>query len=341
MSEITIKDVAKACNVGVSTVSRAINNHPNINEQTKELVLQKIQELGYVPNNSARNLKRIEGKAVAVLVKGMNNPFFSLMIKIMEEDIISRGYTMVLQHVDPAEDETDVALELMKEKRLSGIIFLGGIVTHTSEKLSKLTVPYVLSTIGAPLNDVPENAYSSVAVDDEKEGKKATEYLISKGCKRIAIFAGAVNDTSVGMLRLNGYKEALKEAGIPVDDSLIRYLSPDNEEYSYETGYLSCCKLIEEKVDFDGIFAIADVMAVGALKALNQYGKKIPKEVQVMGFDGIELSKYCIPSLTTVAQPLTEIAIETSRLLFDVMDGNKDHEHLVLTGEIMERETTK
>ncbi len=341
MSEITIIDVAKACNVGVSTVSRAINNHPNINEQTKELILQKIRELGYVPNNSARNLKRIEGKAVAVLVKGMNNPFFSLMIKIMEEDIISRGYSMVLQHVDPAEDEIDVALELMKEKRLSGIIFLGGLVSRTSDKLSKLTVPYVLSTIGAPISDVPEKSYSSVAVDDEKEGKKATEHLIAKGCKRIAIFAGAVNDTSVGMLRLNGYRQALAEAGIPVDDSLIRYLSSDNEEYSYETGYQSVCRLIDSGVEFDSIFAIADVMAVGALKALHRYNIKVPEEVQVMGFDGIELSKYCIPSLTTVAQPLNEIAIETSRLLFDVMDGNQDHEHLVLTAEIMERETTK
>ncbi len=341
MTEITIKDVAKACGVGVSTVSRAINNHPNINEQTKELVLKKIQELGYVPNNSARNLKRTEGKAVAVLVKGMNNPFFSLMIKIMEEDIISRGYTMVLQHVDPAEDETDVALELMKEKRLSGIIFLGGIVTHTSEKLSLLTVPYVLSTIGAPLLDVAENSYSSVAVDDAKEGKKATELLISKGCKRIAIFAGAVNDTSVGMLRLNGYKEALKEAGLPVETELIRYLSPENEEYSYETGFISANKLIEEKVEFDAIFAIADVMAVGVLKALHNHNIRIPEDVQVVGFDGIELSKYCIPSLTTVAQPLEEIAIETSHLLFDVMDGSKEHRHLVLEGEIVERETTK
>ena len=341
MTEITIKDVARACNVGVSTVSRAINNHPNINEQTKELVLKKIQELGYVPNNSARNLKRTEGKAVAVLVKGMDNPFFSMMIKIMEEDIISRGYTMVLQHVDPAEDETDVALELMKEKRLTGIIFLGGIVTHTSEKLSLITVPYVLSTIGAPLSKVPENAYSSVAVDDEKEGRRATELLISKGCRRIAVFAGAANDTSVGMLRLNGYRQALENAGIPFDESLVCYLPPDNEEYSYETGYRSVCRLVENNIKFDAVFAIADVMAVGAIKALGKYGRRIPEDVQVMGFDGIELSKYCIPSLTTLAQPLKEIAIETSRLLFDVMDGNKEHEHLILPGEILERETTR
>ncbi|MCR5823140.1 MAG: LacI family transcriptional regulator [Lachnospiraceae bacterium] len=339
MEQITIKDVAKACGVGVSTVSRAINDHPNINEETKQLVLDKIRELGYVPNNSARNLKRSEGKAIAVLVKGMTNPFFNVMVKIMEEDIISRGYTMVLQHVDPKEDEADVALELTKEKRLSGIVFLGGIVTRTGEKLGQLNVPYVVSTIGAPLEGVREDEYSSVAVDDEREGKKATKFLLDKGYRKIAIFAGAEDDTSVGMLRLSGYKKAYEEAGITPDERLIRYLPKDNEEYSFDTGYASAKKLIEEGVDFDAVFAIADVMAVGACRAFLETGRKIPKDVAVMGFDGIDLTRFYLPSITTVAQPIKQMAIETSRLLFEVIEGKK-HKHLVFEAVITERETT-
>ncbi len=339
MEQITIKDVARACGVGVSTVSRAINDHPNINEETKQLVLEKIKELGYVPNNSARNLKRSEGRAVAVLVKGMTNPFFNVMIKIMEEDIISRGYSMVLQHVDPSEDEADVALELAKEKRLSGIVFLGGIVTRTGEKLAMLNVPYVVSTIGAPLVGVNEEDYSSVAVDDEKEGRKATQFLISKGYKRIVILAGAENDTSVGMLRLAGYRRALSEAGIPVDENLIRYLPADNEEYSYYTGYAAATKLIDEGTDFDAVFAIADVMAVGACRAFLERGRKIPGDVAVMGFDGIDLTNYYLPSITTVAQPIKQMARETSALLFEVIEGKK-HRHLVFEANIIERETT-
>ncbi len=339
MEQITIRDVAKACGVGVSTVSRAINDHPNINEETKQLVLDKIRELGYVPNNSARNLKRSEGKAIAVLVKGMTNPFFNVMIKIMEEDIISRGYTMVLQHVDPSEDEADVALELAKEKKLCGIVFLGGIVTRTGKNLAMLNVPYVVSTIGAPLKGVNEEDYSSVAVDDEREGKIATSFLISKGYKRIAIFAGAEDDTSVGMLRLAGYRKALKEAGIPVDEKLIRYLPKDNEEYSYYTGYSSAKKLIEEGIDFDAVFAIADVMAVGACRAFLETGRKIPEDVAVMGFDGIDLTAFYMPSITTVAQPIKQMAVETSHLLFEVIEGKK-HRHLVFDAKIVERETT-
>ena len=100
MSEITIKDIAKLCGVGVSTVSRALNNHPDINPETKEMILQVIKENGFVPNNSARNLKRVEANSVAVLVKGITNPFFTDMIEVIEAEIEKRGYSMVLHHVE-------------------------------------------------------------------------------------------------------------------------------------------------------------------------------------------------------------------------------------------------
>ena len=115
MEEITIKDIAKLCGVGVSTVSRAINNHPDINPETKQMIMDVIQLHGYVPNNSARNLKRSDAKCIAVLVKGLNNPFFTNMIKTIEYDIKKKKYSMVLHHVEFDEDEADVALELVKE----------------------------------------------------------------------------------------------------------------------------------------------------------------------------------------------------------------------------------
>ena len=123
MEEITIRDIARICGVGVSTVSRAINNHPDINPETKETIMRVIKENNYVPSNSARNLKRQDAKAIAVLVKGINNSFFSQMIKVLEEEIKEKSYSMVLQHVDYDDDEVEVALKLVKEKRLRGIIF--------------------------------------------------------------------------------------------------------------------------------------------------------------------------------------------------------------------------
>ena len=125
MADITIKDIAKRCGVSVSTVSRALNNNAEINADTKAKIMQVVEETGFVPNNSARNLKCTDTNNIAVLVKGITNPFFSSMIKVMEEEIYKRKFSFVLHRVDEYEDEVDVALELTKEKRLKGIVFLG------------------------------------------------------------------------------------------------------------------------------------------------------------------------------------------------------------------------
>lgn len=120
MFEPTIKDVAKMCGVGVSTVSRAINDHPDINPETKERIMDAIRESGYVPNDSARNLKRVDAKAIAVLVKGIANPFFTSMITVIEQECKKRHYSMELSHIEADEDEVDVAQKVVKEKRLRG-----------------------------------------------------------------------------------------------------------------------------------------------------------------------------------------------------------------------------
>ncbi len=138
MAEITIKDIAKECGVGVSTVSRALNNHPDINPETRRKIMEVIERTGFIPNNSARNLKRTDAKCIAMLVKGITNPFFSKMIEIIEDEAKRKRYALVLRHVEAQEDELDVALELEKEKRLRGIVFLGGMFRHSQEKLDKL-----------------------------------------------------------------------------------------------------------------------------------------------------------------------------------------------------------
>ena len=130
MGTVTIKDIARECGVGVSTVSRAMNNHPDINPATKEKIKEVMEKYNYIPNNSARNLKRTDAQAIAVLVKGIGNPFFSSMITTIEREAEKKRYSCILQRVDGAEDEVDVAIELIKEKRLRGIIFLGGCFSH-------------------------------------------------------------------------------------------------------------------------------------------------------------------------------------------------------------------
>ncbi len=340
MTEITIKDVAKRCGVGVSTVSRAINNHPDINPATKQMIMDVIQQSGYIPNNSARNLKRADAKSIAVLIKGITNPFFSKMIKIIEEETQKKKYSMELRHVESYEDEVDVALELVKEKRLRGIIFLGGYFSHAEEKLQKLGVPFVFGTAGSAPENINKTLYSNVAVDDLKESRKVTEYLLELGHKNIAILTMDEGDISIGKLRLEGYKEALKAAGIPVKDSLIRKIEDSADPYTMENGYKTTKKLLESKEPFTAIYATADSLAIGALRALIDAGLKVPEEVSVVGYDGIELGDYIAPRLTTLRQPVEEMARETIKILFHIISGKEEHQHVVFPGELLVKEST-
>lgn len=341
MEEMTIKDIAKVCGVGVSTVSRAINNHPDINPETKKMIMATIKKHGYIPNNSARNLKRTDAKTIAVLVKGITNPFFSDMIKIMEREIQRKKYTLVLHHVEFNEDEVDVALELIKEKRLRGIVFLGGYFYHAEEKLAKIPVPFVLSTTGCVPENMNRRSYSSVSVDDEKESCKMVSRLIESGHTRIAILCAQTEDVSIGLLRLQGYKRALGEHGLTVDEELIYPMKKEIESYSMQNGYVLMQELLASGVDFTAVYAISDVVAIGACRAIVEAGKRIPEDYSVAGFDGIEMGDYYIPTLTTVKQPVEEMAYETIALLFDILAKRREHQHKVFEGRLMVKESTR
>lgn len=341
MPEITIKDIAKKCGVGVSTVSRAINNHPDINQKTKNMIMEVIKTTGFVPNNSARNLKRIDAKSIAVLVKGITNPLFSDMIKVIEEETQKKKYSLVLKHVEYYEDEVNVALELVKEKRLRGIIFLGGYFFHSEEKIGNLRVPYIFSTIGTAVSENINRAlYSSVAVDDRKESHRMTSYLIGLGHREIVILSAESESNSIGQLRLEGYKDALLEAGIPFNEQLICQVEEDVEHYSMENGYCTTKKLIESGEKFTAVYATADMLAVGACRALLEAGMCIPQDVSVAGYDGIDVGKYYNPAITTIKQPVKEMAETTIKLLFDIIAGHKSYEHIVFPAKLVVREST-
>ena len=340
MSEITIVEIAKRCGVGVSTVSRALNNHSDISPETKKKIMAVIKETGYIPNNSARNLKRTDAKCIAVLVKGITNPFFTPMIEIAEAETESRGYALVLRHVEAFEDEVDVALELEKEKRLRGIVFMGGSAKHASAKVKQLNVPAVFATIGSDISDkLSRNSYSTVSVDDALESRKMTEYLIGLGHRKIAILSEGSDKPSIVKLRLDGYLEALKAAGIERDENLIRMV---NKRIDFmENGYDTTRALINSGVEFTALYCISDVLAVGALRALADAGLKVPEDVSVAGFDGQDITRFTVPRLTTLRQPLQEISKETMRLIFDIIDGESGHKHITFPGELVVGESTR
>lgn len=340
MSNLTIKDIAKICGVGISTVSRAINNDPGINKDTQKRILKVIEEYHYVPNNSARNLKMTDSNTIALLMKGIDNQFFQGMLKIFEQELKKLEYTFLLHAVGEDQDDASVAVELAKEKRLKGIIFLGGQMDYPEDKLKGIGVPYVLCTVAVNMM-APKRKCSSVSIDDEKESYRVVDYLCKKGHKRIAMITGRESDQAVGGLRLKGYKKALKDHGIDIDEKLIRYMRYDIPEYSVANGYAVTKALLQSGVDFTAIYAISDLTAFGAYKAILEAGKKIPEDYSVMGFDGIEISQYFHPALTTMVQPCEEMVKSSIELLMDAIHGNDERKQLIFAANLCERDSVK
>lgn len=337
--KITIKDIAKYCGVGVSTVSRAINDDPGISPVTRERVLSVVKKFHYVPNNSARNMRLQETNTIALLVRGIDNIFFQSMFDEFQEELYRNGYDFLLHSVDEKKSVAKEAVEISKEKKLKGVIILGGQMEHPAEDLEQLGVPYVLCTVAHSMYTPTPNV-NTVAINDEEESYKAVRYLIEKGHRRIAIITGHREDFAVGGQRLQGYKNALDTAGIPIDDDLIGYMVTDIPEYTPENGYAVAKELIR-RTDFTALYCISDMIAVGAYKAISEAGLRIPDDISVVGFDGISLGKFMVPALTSIKQPEKELVRSSVDLLVRSIKGFAQPRQLIYPAELLERDSVK
>ncbi len=211
---------------------------------------------------------------------------------------------------------------------------------HSVEKIGKLNVPFIFSTIGVNLSDRIEKVeFSNIAVDDRAESEKMTEYLLGLGHREIALITER-SERPLGRLRMEGYREAYAKRKIPVSENLICYVQEEIEHYSMENGYLTAKKLLESGEKVTAIYAVSDSLAIGACRAVLEAGKRIPEDISVAGYDGIEMGEYYNPKLTTIKQPVEEIAKRTIRLLLDVIAGRREHQQIIFPAELVVREST-
>ncbi|NEZ48714.1 LacI family transcriptional regulator [Clostridium botulinum] len=336
MANITIKDISRMAGVGVSTISRVLNNHPDVKDETREKVLAVIEKVNYIPNNSARNLKRNTSKNIGVLVKGIDNPFFSKMIKSIERKIDGKKYSMILHYNESRKDDFDSAIELIKEKKLKGLICLGGDFDNLDRsQLENINVPIVVASSNIS-NDCSNNFFSSVVIENEKSAFDAVDYLCKLGHKNIGIITSGEEDRSIGRLRFCGYKNAISKNNIEFNEELVEI-----GEYTFESGYKAMSKLLDKNLKITAIFATTDIMAIGAAKAILDRGLKIPKDISIVGFDGIDYSRFFHPSITTVEQPVEIMAEKSIEILLDLINKGKNHQHLVLKTKLLKRESCK
>ena len=330
---MTIKDVAEYSGVSVSSVSRVLNDHPDVSSEVRRRVLEAVRVLHYVPNNSARDLSRTKIDAIGLIVRGAGNPFYTPIIRVIEKCILDAGYTMEIRQIAAGDNELDAGASLAMAKRLKGIVLLGGDFDYTPEKTAALHIPFVCCTYTNSFGTLNKKTFSSVSIDDEAEAYRAVKYLTDRGHRRIAILLDSTHDRSISELRFQGYCRALKEAGIPRDDSLIEEIV---DYYDMEAAYQGARNLLKRENRLTAVFTISDTMGIAALKALHDAGKQVPEDCSVISIDGLNSSRYTIPTLTTLEQPKEELAEQAVTLLLSEIEKKEKTRHLYLDAKLRE-----
>lgn len=319
---LTIKDIARESGYAVSTVSRALNDRPDVSEKAKAHILAVAKARGFVPNVNAQQLKQQTSNAICVVVKGKANQLFSVIVEQMQNHIEQMGHVVALHYIDEDDNEVAVARRLSVERKPLGFIFLGGNGDNFRGQMEGIRRPAVLVT--GPANQLGCDNLSSVTVDDQAAASMMIHHLLDCGHKNIAVLGGNIDTSYTSKSRYEGCLQAFEEAGIEFDEEK----QFQRARFSFESAYMNMHSLWQKYPQMTALFAMSDVMAIGAVRALLDEGVQVPLDVSVAGFDGTELAKYYNPKITTVQQPLHMLAERGVEILLDHISrgGAASHE---------------
>ncbi len=332
---MTIKDLAARTGYSVGTVSRVLNNHPNVSEPARKAILAAVEESGFVLNATAKNLKQQHATSIQVVVKGSSNELFGNLLESIQGILSKTQYPVSVDYLDEDANEVHRALQICREKKPLGILFLGGNLRDFETDFQKIDLPCVLVTRDASELEIPN--LSSVSSDDRQAAARGIECLIRLGHRRIAVVGGSRELSDVSRLRYEGCMDTFRKNGIPFD--------PDRDyegvRFSYQDGYRATQALLSRTERITAIFAMADVMAIGAIRALRDNGLRVPEDVSVMGFDGLTLGDYYVPKLATIAQNVEEMAKKSVEILLDQIEKGGKARYELVPVAVKWRESTR
>jgi len=306
-----LKDIARLADVSIATVSMILNNkNQNISASTRENVLRIARESNYIPNAMARSLIIGKTKIIGLIVPEISNPFFPELARGVEDKANEAGYNVIFCNSDDDPIKEERYLEMLAEKMVDGIIFV-----HTAnrseglEKYIRQDVPVILIDRDMDI----DNVKGKVLVNNFHGAYMGVKHLLDKGYKKIAFITGSLK-SNITFDRLQGYKKALSEHDIPIDEKYIML-----GQYKSEWGIQATKQLLSEGIDFDSVFCGNDLIAIGVVKTLINNGLKIPDDVGIVGFDDIWMASMIMPELTTVKQPNYEMGYKASEMLIDII----------------------
>jgi len=329
----TIDDVAKMAGVSKATVSRVLNGTAPVNGITKKKIEMAMNKLDYAPSLLAQSMRSKKTKTIGIVIPDYANPFYSSLFKVIENKLREYGYMAL---ICPTHEDAATEIEHIKRlvsRQIDGIIFFtykGG--KKSLEFLAELSrkIPCIFMD---PVSD--SFSVSQVITDGFKGVKEAVEYLLKKGYKRIGCIKGP-SRFAVTTERVNGYKAALKEHNIPVEDELVY-----EGDFHMESGFKAGEYFLNLAQRPDGVVSVTDVMAIGALKYFQYAGVKVPQQIGVVGFDNISLCTLVSPPLTTIAQPLDELGDGAIKLLMKkIQNPRSRNKQIVLDGKLIIRRST-
>ncbi|MAO07557.1 MAG: LacI family transcriptional regulator [Alteromonas sp.] len=339
MKEVTLKQIAENLGISVTTVSKALKDYPDVSKKTKQLVKDEAKKLQYKPNVFAVNLRTKESKTVGLIIPEVVHHFFSSVINGIIEEAEKKGYLVIILQSNESYKLEKKQVDLLISKRVDGIMMSMANTTVDISHLQEIQrhdIPLVMFDKISKLMPC-----SKVVINDRKAAYDATKHLIDCGCKHIVHFRGALLPQN-SIDRFLGYKKALEDHGLPFDSSMV-YIC---ERVDYEDGRAAAEQLLKDGKKVDGIFAVTDMAAVGAMTVFKENGIEVPKDIKVMGFSNWFLSQAITPALSTIDQPGYKMGKKTFKLLRKQMKAKKagkdfEPQIKILETSIIERDSTK
>lgn len=323
----TIKDVASLANVSTATVSRVLTGRNRVEDITRQKVLKAVAELNYQPNILGKQLRELQTNNILVVIPDFNNSFYYDILQGIEIKAMELGYEILLKHLKNKHKTSLDYFSYLQQKQVDGIILLS---IGEEEKLRNLgDGRLVLASALLKGSQIP-----NVAIDNETSAYKMTNHLIQLGHKRIAFISGGLNTIS-SIDRLKGYKKALQDAEISINEEYVQ-----EGDYYFLSGIEATERLLDLETKPTAIFAASDQMAAGAMKSIKTRGLSIPNDISVVGFDNTELASMLNPELTTVSQPSFQIGKIAMELMNKQLNGEKiEQKQIIMEGNLVIRES--
>lgn len=331
---VTIQDVAKAAGVSPMTVSHVINDHPHVAAATREKVLTAINDLDYRVNVAARNLRQGRTGTIGLAVPEVDRPYYGQLAARIIAQAGTRGFRVVVEQTGSSRESELDALALSRNRLYDGLILSTVGLGPADTELLKVDYPVVI--LGERIFEGPVD---HVAMPNVEGARAATQHLIEQGSRRIVMLEQDAAEVDMSSLRFDGYRAALRAAGIEFDPKLVVNLPA----FSMDAGAETVQRLVREGLEFDGLFGITDTVAIGALRGLIDAGVDVPGQVRVIGFDNVDETRFLSPSLSSVDPDHDEMARTAVELLVRRMNPrhrNDPPQEFVSRFTVMAREST-